>query len=88
MPRSGTGVVCGKFLESSFRRFVPSSRTLGTKRVVGAFFNRRSHHPGAGRASARPSSAEAGSKNVQFPAPPEGGTASAPLGWYEVARYC
>ena len=34
------GVVCGKFLEASFRCFVPHSRILGTKRVVGAFGNR------------------------------------------------
>ena len=51
----------------SFRRFVPSFRILDTKRVFGAFLNRRSHHPGAGvgppsRACACPSSAEEGSK--------------------------
>ena len=34
------GVVCGKFLEASFRCFVPHSRILGTKRAVGAFGNR------------------------------------------------
>ena len=67
MPRSGAGVVCGSCQEASFRRFVPSFRILGTKREFGAFLNRRSHHPGAGRASALPSSAEEGSKNVQSP---------------------
>ena len=67
MSRSGTGVVCGKCQEASFRRFVPSFGTLGTKRAFGAFLNRRSHHPGAGCASARPSSAEEGTQNVQSP---------------------
>ena len=62
MPRSGAGVVCGKCQEASFGRFVPSFRILDTKNVFGAFLNPRSHHPGSGRASARPSSAEEGSK--------------------------
>jgi hypothetical protein len=62
VPRSSTRVVCGKCQEASFRRFVPSFRISDTKRVFGAFLNRRSHHPGAGCASARPSSVEEGSK--------------------------
>ena len=73
MPRSGTGVVCGNCLEPSLRRLVPSSRILGAKRVVGGFLNPQSHHPGAGRASACPSSAEEGSNNVQFPDSRESG---------------
>jgi hypothetical protein len=73
VPRSGTGVVCGKCQKASFERFVPSFRILDTKRMFGAFLNRRSHHPGAGCASARPSSAEEGTQNVQSPVQPRRG---------------
>ena len=83
MPRSGTGVVCGKCQKASFARFVPSFRILDTKRMFGAFLNRRSHHPGAGCASARPSSAEEGTQNVQFPDPAKAGiqSSSGPTGF-------
>ncbi len=69
MPRSDSGRAAARgglqeVLDPSFRSFVLSSGILRTKRVVGAVLNRRLHHPGAGRASARPSSAEEGSKNV------------------------
>ena len=71
MPRSDSGRVAARGWSKgrswNHRCFVPNSRISGPKRVVGDFLNGRSHHPGAGRASARPSSAEDGTKNIQCP---------------------
>ncbi|MCI0624855.1 MAG: hypothetical protein L0387_24985, partial [Acidobacteria bacterium] len=50
-----------------------------TKRSIGGFRKDRSHHPGAGCASARPSSAEEGSQKVQSPISGFGGSCSADL---------
>ncbi len=58
--------------EPSFKRFVSMKSLCGTKRSIEGFGKGRSHHPGAGCASARSSSAEEGSQNVQFPVSPEG----------------
>ena len=74
MPRSDSGRAAARgglqevpgtiiqALRAEFQNFVHETRGL-------RFPNTRSHHPGAGRASARPSSAEEGSKSVQFPVP-------------------
>ena len=61
MTRSGTG----GGLQDVAHSGASSVSNLRHETLVGGFLHRRSHHPGAGRASACPSSAEEGSKNVQ-----------------------
>jgi hypothetical protein len=57
--------------QTTIQHLVPNLRLVSTKRMVGALFNRGSHHPGTGvgppsRATARPSSAEEGTPKTAY----------------------
>ena len=71
MPRSGTGVVGGSTRKPQLSLFELTAIAM-MKRLDAGFRNDSLHHPGCGsgrpsRLTACPSSAEEGSKEVQFP---------------------
>ncbi len=66
MPHSGTGR--SKWCTENHHSSTSSPvRIPATKRLIGGFRKSGLHHPGAGCAIARPSSAEDGTKNVHSP---------------------